>query len=83
MIEIYEIEENTYQVHSTNPSIRAIEGSLLAISVYLTHSLGIKVEELEAALLDMLDQDRDAANFSDRGMFVYSFNKNQKYGKTA
>ncbi len=80
MYELYQIQDNLYQVHSYE---EAIEGTLLAIGTYWVYSLGFNPVELEAALLDMIRQDKDSAHFDSRGNFVYSFIKSQKYGKAS
>ena len=56
---------------------------MLAIGTYMVSQLGFKPVELEAALLDMLEQDRDAAHFGIMKTFIYSFNKDDKYGKVS
>lgn len=83
MYELYKINEDHYQIHSTYSNVRAMEGTLLAIGTYLVYSLGFYIEEVEAALLDMNDKDHDAAQFGFECTFIYSFNKNEKYKKAS
>lgn len=81
MFELYKIQEDLYQVHSADSDYKAMEGSLLAIGTYMVHTLEIRPEELEAALLDMLHRDLNAAHFGVARTFIYSFEK-QKYKRT-
>jgi len=83
MYELYQLNQNLYQIHSSEPYHNAMEGTMLAIGTYMVSQLGFKPVELEAALLDMLEQDRDAAHFGIMKTFIYSFNKDDKYGKVS
>jgi hypothetical protein len=80
MYEVYQVSDDLFQVHSTF-AIRAMEGSRLAILVYMTSELGFKPEELQEALLDMLDKGHDSAHFGMNRTFIHSFNYSTKYGK--
>jgi hypothetical protein len=81
MYEIYK-NQDLYQIHSNLSGFAAKECSFLALLTY-THSLGFKPDELQAALLDMLNKDHDSANFGINKTFIYSFNKREKYGRVA
>ena len=81
MYEIYKIN-NSYQIHSNLSGFHAKEGTLLALLTY-THALGFAPNELQAAFLDMIDKDHDSCHFGINRMFIYSFNRADKYGKAA
>lgn len=83
MYEIYKLSEDLYQVHSTFTGEIAMEGTCLAILTYCVHTLGFEANELEYALLDLIKYDRDAAHFGIARRFIYSFNRKDKYGKSA
>lgn len=78
--ELYKISEDLYQIHHNAPG-SAMEGSLLAIGTYLVHTLKFDPDQLEVALLDMLDKGCDSANFGYNRTFIYSFERSKKYGK--
>lgn len=83
MYEIYKINEDLYQVHSTFTGETSMEGTCLAILTYCVHTLGFEASELEYALLDLIKTDRNAAHFGTAKRFIYSFNRKEKYGKSA
>ncbi len=73
MYNLIEIGKDRYQMHSRyNP---AREGSLLEVLTYSVHVLGLSPNELEMALLDMLDNDNDAANFGLNKTFIFSYRR--------
>jgi hypothetical protein len=82
MYEIYKLSEDLYQIHSSFSNEQAMEGTRIAILTYATHILGFKPDELETGLLDMLKLNRDSAHFGINRMFIYSFNKSEKYRRT-
>ena len=77
MFELYQINQDLYQIHGSDPHMKAMEGSLLAIGTYMVHSLDFKAEELELALLTMLEHNLDSSHFGINRMFIYAFNKNE------
>jgi len=81
MYEIYKVED-LYQIHSNLSHFAAKECSFLALLTY-THTLGFDPDELQAALLDMLDKNHDSCHFGINKTFIYSFNKVDKYGRVA
>jgi hypothetical protein len=83
MYEIYKINEDLYQIHSSFSSVRSMEGTLLAILTYATSTLGFKPSELEFALLNMLDEDKDAAQFGINKIFIRAFNRIERRKKSA
>ncbi len=78
MYEIYKVNEDLYQVHSTFEGRVSMEGTCLAILTYCVHTLGFNANELEFALLDLIKNDHDAAHFGVNRTFIYSFNRNEK-----
>ena len=80
MYMLYKVTEDIYEIHSSFHGEQAMQGALIAVLVYATHTLGFKTEELQRALLDMLDKDNDAANFGINRTFIFSFNKKRKAG---
>jgi len=75
MYHLYQISDSVYQLHSTYDDGEAKEGSLLAILTYGVHKLGFNTEELEDALLEMLDSGNDAAKFDYNKNFLYSYQR--------
>lgn len=82
MTELYQINDSLYEVHSTYSS-HGIETNLVGLFTYLTHSLQFHPNEIEKALLDMLNKNNDSAHFDRNNKFMYSFIKIQKYGKAS
>jgi len=78
MYNLYKLEENRYQIHSSRPEVKAMDGTLLAILTYCTYALGFKTYELETALLDMLNNDKNASHFGVNRTFIYSFDRKTK-----
>ena len=81
MYELYKLGDDLYQIHSTFYGEKAMEGNLASIMTYAVKFLQFDINELEVALVDMLQNDKDAANFGINRMFIYSFNRSTKYGK--
>lgn len=75
MYEIYKLENDLYQIHSSFRGDKAMEGTLLAILTYATHKLDFAIEELEFAILDMHNRDTDGSHFGINKTFLYSFNR--------
>lgn len=75
MYEIYKLDNDLYQVHSTFTGVKSMEGTLLAILTYCTHVLGFNPSELEYALLNMIETENDAAQFGINRDFIYSFSR--------
>lgn len=78
MYEIYMIDENVYQIHSSFQGELAMEGTLLAILTYAVHKLGFTASELEVALVDMNEKDNNACHFGINRHFIFSFDRNTK-----
>lgn len=78
MYELYKLNEDLYQIHSSFYGDEAKEGTLLAIITYATYTLGFNVGELEYALLDMLKNDYDGAHFGTNRTFLFSFDRSSK-----
>ena len=78
MYEIYKLDHDLYQIHSSFRTEQAMEGTLLAILTYAVQVLGFSASELEAALLDMNEKDHDAAHFGINRGFIFSFNRASK-----
>jgi hypothetical protein len=78
MYNLYELSDNLYQIHSGYTGEKAMEGTLLAILTYATYVLGFNPNELERALLDMLDKNCDASHFGINRTFIYSFRRGEK-----
>lgn len=78
MYEIYKLDNGLYQIHSSFYGEKAMEGTLLAILTYAAHTLNFDPNELEFALVDMLQKDKDSAHFGINRTFIYSFNKRDK-----
>lgn len=83
MYEIYKFGEDLYQVHSTFGGNKSMEGSLLAILTHCVYNLGFDPDELQDALLDMINTEKDAANFGINRRFIYSFSRKEKYGRAS
>lgn len=83
MYEIYKLSDDLYQVHSSVRGVTAMEGSMVAIVTYMVTILKFEIDEIEFALVDMLQKDNDAAHFGMFGGFIYSFKRVAKYGKVA
>ena len=83
MYEIYKLNEDLYQIHSSFANEKAMEGTLAAIIVYASTALGFDIDELEYAFLNMIENDTDSAHFGVNRTFIYSFNKKEKYGKVS
>ena len=81
MYELYQLDQDLYQIHSSFEGEQAMEGTILAILTYATHTLGFQPSELELALLDMLHKNHDSAHFGLNRKFIYSFTKAEKYGR--
>lgn len=82
MTEIYCLLNNLYEVHSKYAS-HGIETNLVGLFTYMTHSLGFSANEIEIALLDILDKNNDSAHFGYNKTFIYSFTRAKKYGSVA
>lgn len=80
MTELYQTGSDLFQIH-TNRSTMAYEGTQLGILVYCVQILKMQPSQLEAALLDMIKKDHDSANFDLSGTFIYSFSRDEKYGR--
>ncbi len=78
MYELYKLNEDLYQIHSSFAGEQSMEGTLIGVLTYCVHVLGFKPDELEYALLDMLKN--DSSQFGINRMFIYSFNRNRKAG---
>lgn len=78
MYEIYKVDEDLYQIHSSFHGETAMEGTLVGITTYATYSLGFKIEELEYAFIDMIRNENDSAHFGINKTFIYSFNKKER-----
>ena len=73
MYKLYQIGQDLYQIHPKYDGAK--EGNLLAILTYSVYNLGFDPNELQLALLDMLDNEVDAAEFGANRTFLYSFNR--------
>jgi hypothetical protein len=78
MYELYKLNDDLYQIHSTFRGEQSMEGTLTGIITYASRTLGFKIEELECALLDMLNRDTDAAHFGINRIFIFSFNRSER-----
>ena len=74
MYNIHKINEDRYQLHSDRTN-SLMEGALIHIMVYATHTLGFNPDELEMAFVDMIRNDKDSAHFGIYKAFIFSFNK--------
>lgn len=81
MYELYKINDDLYQIHSNQPYFRAMEGTLLAISVYMMNILGFDAYDVELAFVEMNKMDHDSTHFGIRMKFMWTFNKSEKYKK--
>lgn len=79
MYQLYKVGD-LYQIHSSFIGDKAMEGTLLAIMTYAVTYLRFDADELEKALMDMLENDRDAAHFNGNRVFTVSFNKMNRAG---
>ena len=80
MYNLYRLCEDQYQVYSVMNDTVSFEGTRLAVLTFMTFRLGFNPDELEVALLDMLHNDTDSADFGVNGTFIYSFNRKRKTG---
>ena len=78
MYEIYKIDENLYQVHSSFKGVSAREGTLYSIYKYCVHILGFDPDELEVALTEMVWNENDSCHFGVNRIFMWSFNRSEK-----
>ena len=78
MYEIYKIDPDTFQIHSHYAQDRSMEGSQLAILTYAAFSLGFDPDELQAALLNMIETGTDSAHFGVNRTFLYCFNRSER-----
>jgi hypothetical protein len=78
MYNLYRLNNDTYQIHSSFPREKAMEGTLLAILTYCTFTLGFSPNELQNALLSMLENDMDSANFGINRTFIFPFNRSDR-----
>ena len=77
MYNIYKLDNGLYQIH-TPPNQPSLEGPLLAILTHATFNLGFDPDELEYALLVMINEEKDAAHFGINRTFIYPFNRKDK-----
>lgn len=78
MYNLYQIRHNHYEIHSSYSNEKAMEGTLLAILTYATYTLGFDINQLEIALLEMLERDMDGAHFGINRTFIYAFNRSER-----
>ncbi len=78
MYEIYKIDENKYQLHSSYQDVTAIEGTLVGLYEYCIKILKFEKAELDYALREMDFNDLDGAHFGINRTFIYAFKKNKK-----
>ena len=78
MYNLYRLNDDLYQIHSSFIGEGAKEGTLLAILTYATHFLKFNPDELEFALLQMLKNEDDAAQFGINRTFLFTFNRKTK-----
>ena len=78
MYNIYKLNDDLYQIHTSLYQELSFEGPLLAILTHATFNLGFDPDELEYALLVMLNEDKDGAHFGINRTFLYPFNRNEK-----
>ncbi len=78
MYNLYKLDEDLYQIHSSFTGEKAMEGTLLGILTYATHTLKFSPDELEYALLDMLKNDNDVGHFGINRSFIYSYKKKDR-----
>lgn len=75
MYQLRQLDLDFYEIHSSVHGVRAMRGNLLAILAYCVQNLGFNVNELEVALLDMLELDEDTAEFGANRKFIHSFER--------
>lgn len=80
--EVFKLDQTTYRIHTIGERVEAVEGPMISMCSYL-YSLGFKLAQIESALVDMVRKDKDSAHFNELGIFMYSFNMVDKYGKRA
>lgn len=78
MYNLYRIDEDLYQIHSTFYGEKSMEGTQLAILYYCAKTLGFDPEELYFAVSQMNLHNHDSAQFGINRTFIYSFNKKEK-----
>lgn len=78
MYNLYKLDEDLYQIHSSFYGEKAMEGTLVAIVTYMVTNLLFTVDEIECAVMAMHHEDMDAAHFGVNRTFIYPFNRNPK-----
>jgi len=78
MYNLYRLNDDLYQIHSAFRGEEAKEGTLLAILTYATHFLKFSPDELEFALLEMLRNGDDGAQFGINRTFLFTFDRKSK-----
>jgi len=81
MYNLYKLGDDLYEIHSSFGET-AMQGTLLAILTYATHNLKFDPDELQQALLNMLETDMDSAQFGINRTFIFAFNKDTKRPKS-
>ena len=77
MYKLHELDNDLYHLSDVN-SKTLREGTLLTILTHAVYNLGFDIKELEFALMDMHDKNKDSASFGINKMFIFSFNKNER-----
>jgi hypothetical protein len=78
MYELYKISDDKYEIHSSFNDVQAMEGTFVAIFVYMTEYLKFFPDEVEYAMVEMIRKDHNAAHFGVNKMFIFSFNRSKK-----
>lgn len=78
MYNLYQVNQDHYEIHSSFSNEKAMEGTLLAILTYAVYTLGFDINQLEIALFEMLDREMDAAHFGINRTFIYAFNRSER-----
>jgi len=86
MYNLYQLDNDLYEIHSSFSGQlfrrESTKGTLLAFLTYATYTLHFNPDELQFALLNMLETGNNAANFGVNRTFLFSFDKDSKRPKT-
>jgi hypothetical protein len=77
MNNLYEIGPDLFEVHSSRPTA-VYKGTQLQTLVYCVQVLKVDPEQLQFAMIDMIQKDHNSADFGILGTFLYSFNRYEK-----
>lgn len=80
MFELYEINENEWQLHAAGEAFSGPFVKVIALGIMKYDFLA---DEFDVAVTEMVKNGHDAAHFGFGRRFIYSFNKEAKYEKKA